>query len=294
MITFDLAFETYLKELLNNSLLPYNHVFYYITNLKPEYIENKEDREKYIIIFDEGSLSRIHRDFVESGTKAYFLNILTPIIENKNGLKVFKEQLDDIADNLRFENSIIEDAYGNPIFSLTSSIDDSEPVEKVTQNGIRYLFRIDVSCVYNSLQEEVGKIIPVREEERELKISLDDGITFEEVKGKLSFQKGHSTDLNIFPVNNEKLAQHYGKQRRKTFTLESQRATSGILEEIYQLYEDNNTILKNITLRIKDYSSAPTRDYKCSLIQVVESGEYSLFTSLVFSFEVRECKRVSD
>lgn len=292
MITFDLAFETYLKELLNNYLLPYNHVFYYITNLKPEYIENKEDREKYIIIFDEGSLSRIHRDFVESGTKAYFLNILTPIIENKNGLKVFKEQLDDIADNLRFENSIIEDAGGNPIFSLTSSIDDSEPVEKVTQSGIRYLFRIDISCIYSSLQEEVGKVIPIREEERELRISLDNGFTFEEIKGKIAFQKGHSSDFNIYPTNNNKIAQHYLKQRRKTFTLEVQRATTGIIEYLYQLYEDSDNRLQNIIIRCKDYSNAPTRDYTCSLVQVVENGEYSLFTSLVLSFEVRETQRV--
>ena len=292
MITFDLAFETYLKELLNNYLLPYNHVFYYITNLKPEYIENKEDREKYIIIFDEGSLSRIHRDFVESGTKAYFLNILTPIIENKNGLKVFKEKLDDIADNLRFENSIIEDAGGNPIFSLTSSIDDSEPVEKVTQSGIRYLFRIDISCIYSSLQEEVGKVIPIREEERELRISLANGFTFEEIKGKIAFQKGHSSDFNIYPTNNNKIAQHYLKQRRKTFTLEVQRATTGIIEYLYQLYEDSDNRLQNIIIRCKDYSNAPTRDYTCSLVQVVENGEYSLFTSLVLSFEVRETQRV--
>lgn len=292
MITFDLAFETYLKELLTNSLLPYAHSFYYISNLKPETIEKKEDRDKYIIIFDEGTLSRIHRDFVESGTKAYFINILTPIIENKNGLKEYKQQLDDIAENLRFENSLIEDGSGNPLFNVTSSIADSEPIEKVTQNGIRYLFRIDVSCVYNSLQEETGKLVPIREEERELKISLDNGNTFEEIKGKVAFQKGHSSDLNIYPSNGKPIAQHYLKQRRKTFTLQVQRGKSGIAEELYQLYEDSDNKLQNITIRIKDYESAPTRDYLCSLVQVVESGEYSLFSSLVFSFEVRETTRV--
>lgn len=295
MITFDLAFETYLKELINNSILPpYSHVFYYVSNFKPEAIEKLEDRSKYIILFDEGSLSRIHRDFVESGTKAYFLNILTPIIEDKNGLKLYKEQLDDIADNLRFENSIIQDADGNPLFTITSSIDDSEPIEKITQNGIRYLFRIDVSCIYNSLQEEVGKLIPVREEERELGISLDNGKTFEEVKGKIAFQKGHSSDLNIYPTNGQPIAQHYLKQRRKTFTLQVQRATNGITEDIYQLYEDSDSKLNNIKIRIKDYEGAPTREYLCSLVQVIESGEYSLFTSLVFNFEVRESKKVGE
>ena len=294
MITFDLAFETYLKELINNSLLPYSHVFYYITNLKPDDIEKKEDREKYLVIFDEGSLSRIHRDFVESGTKAYFLNILTPIIENKNGLKIYKEQLDDIAENLRFENSIIEDEDGTPLFSITSTISDSEPVEKVTQNGIRYLFRIDVSCVYNSLQEEEGKLRPVREEERLLEISLDNGVTFYKAEGKIALQKGHSSDLNIYPVNNKPIAQHYLKQRRKTMTLQSQRATTGILEEIYQLYEDSSPQLDNIIIREQSYSTAPKRDYKCSLVQVVENGEYSLFSSMVYTFEIKSSQRVSD
>lgn len=292
MITFDLAFETYLRELIDNSIMPFINDFYYISNFKPESIENEGDRNKYIIIFDEGSLSRIHRDFVESGTKAYFLNILTPIIENKNGLKVYKQQLDDIADNLRFENSIIQDSDGNPLFSVTSIISDSEPIRKTTQNGIRYLFRIDISCLYNSLQEEVGKVIPIREEERELKISLDNGVTFEEVKGKIAFQKGHSSDLSIYPTNNSPIAQHYLKQRRKTFTLQVQRATTGVIEDLYQLYEDCDNRLQNIIIRCKDYSNAPTRDYNCALVQVVESGEYSLFTSMVFTFEVRGTTRV--
>lgn len=294
MITFDLAFESYLKELINNSLLPYSNEFYYITNLKPTAIENEEDKNKYIIIFDEGELSRIHRDFVESGTKAYFLNILTPVIENKNGLKVFKQQLDDICEHLRFENTIIEDETGLPIFSVTSSISDSDPIEKTTQNGIRYLFIIDISCVYNSLQEEKGKVIPVREEERKLEISLDNGTTFKEVKGKISFQKSLSSDLNIYPTNNNTIAQHYLKQRRKTCTLQVQRATTGVIEEMYQLYEDSSVLLQNIVIRCKDYEKAPTRDYYCSLIQAVESGEYSLFTSLAFSFEIRESTKVGD
>jgi hypothetical protein len=292
MITFDLAFDSYLKTLINDCLLPYSHMFYYISNLKPEYIDKEEDREKYLVIFDEGSLSRIHRDFVESGTKAYFLNFLTPVIDGKNSLKEFKQQLDDIAENLRFENSIIEDADGKPLFTITSSIGDSEPIRKTTQNGIRYLFRIDISCLYNSLQEEVGKVIPIREEERELKISLDNGVTFEEVKGKIAFQKGHSSDLSIYPTNNSPIAQHYLKQRRKTFTLQVQRATTGVIEDLYQLYEDCDNRLQNIIIRCKDYSNAPTRDYNCALVQVVESGEYSLFTSMVFTFEVRGTTRV--
>jgi hypothetical protein len=293
MITFDLAFETYVRNLITNSFLPYSNVFYYINNLKPEYIDKEEDKEKYLVIFDEGELSRIHRDFVESGTKAYFLNFLTPVIENKNSLKLFKQQLDDIAENLRFENTIIEDAEGVPIFSITSSIGDSDPIEKVTQNGIRYLFRIDVSCVYNSLQEEEGKVRPVREEERKLEISLDSGKTFQEVKGKISFQKSLSSDLNIYPTNNQPIAQHYLKQRRKTCTLQVQRATTGVAEEMYQLYEDNSSMLQNVRIRCKDYEKSPTREYYCSLIQAVESGEYSLFTSLVFSFEIRESYRLS-
>lgn len=292
MITFDLAFETYLKELISNTLLPYTHVFYYINNLKPEYIDKEEDKEKYLVIFDEGGLSRIHRDFVESGTKAYFLNFLTPIIEDKNSLKVFKQQLDDIAESIRFENSIIEDADGNPLFSITSSIGDSEPISKTTQHGVRYLFRIDVSCVYNSLQEEEGKVRPVREEERKVEISLDNGNTFQEVKGKIAFQKAHSSDLNIYPTNNNPIAQHYLKQRRKTFTLQVQRATTGVAEEMYQLYEDSDNVLENIKFRVRDYDGAPTREYTGSITQAVESGEYSLFTSLVFTYETSESKRI--
>lgn len=294
MITFDLAFETYLKELINNTLLPYSHVFYYINNLKPEYIDKEEDKEKYLIIFDEGALSRIHRDFVESGTKAYFLNFLTPVIEDKNGLKLFKEQLDKIAENLRFENSIIEDVDGTPLFSITSSIGDSEPIQKITQHGVRYLFRIDVSCVYNSLQEEEGKIRPVKEEERELKISLDNGTTFTNVKGKIAFQKGHSSDLNIYPTNGNSISQNYLKQRRKTFTLQVQRATTGVVEDVYQLYEDSDIRLQNIIIRCKDYVNAPTRDYLCSLVQIIESGEYSKFSTLVLSFEVKSSTGVGD
>ena len=294
MITFDLAFETYVRNLITNSFLPYSNVFYYINNLKPEYIDKDEDKEKYLVIFDEGELSRIHRDFVESGTKAYFLNFLTPVIENKNSLKLFKQQLDDIAENLRFENTIIEDAEGVPIFSITSSIGDSDPIEKVTQNGIRYLFRIDVSCVYNSLQEEEGKVRPVREEERKLEISLDNGQTFREVKGKIAFQKAHSSDLNIYPTNNNPIAQHYLKQRRKTFTLQVQRATTGVAEEMYQLYEDSNDVLENIKFRVRDYDGAPTREYTGSITQAVESGEYSLFTSLVFTYETSMCTRIGD
>ena len=292
MITFDLAFETYLKELINNSLLPYSHVFYYINNLKPEYIDKEEDKQKYLVIFDEGSLSRIHRDFVESGTKAYFLNFLTPVIEDKNGLKLFKQQLDDIAEQLRFENSIIEDTDGTPLFSITSSVGDSEPIQNATQHGIRYLFRIDVSCVYNSLQEEEGKVRPVKEEERELKISLDNGATFNDVKGKIAFQKGHSSDLNIYPTNGKSIAQHYLKQRRKTFTLQVQRATTGIIEDIYQLYEDSDTSLKNIIIKCRDYVNAPIRNYYCSLVQIIESGEYSLFSTLLLNFEIKDVKRV--
>lgn len=294
MITFDLAFETYLKELINNALLPYSHVFYYINNLKPEYIDKEEDKEKYLVIFDEGGLSRIHRDFVESGTKAYFLNFLTPIIEGNNSLKVFKQQLDDIAESIRFENSIIEDADGNPLFSITSSIGDSEPIRKTTQQGVRYLFRIDVSCVYNSLQEEQGKIRPVKEEERELKISLDNGTTFTNVKGKIAFQKGHSSDLNIYSANGHPIAQNYLKQRRKTFTLQVQRATTGVVEDVYQLYEDSDIRLQNIIIRCKDYVNAPTRDYLCSLVQIIENGEYSKFSTLVLSFEVKSSTRVGD
>jgi hypothetical protein len=292
MITFDLAFETYLKELINNYIAPSEHVFYYVTNFKPESIENVQDRAKYLIIFDEGGLSRIHRDFVESGTKAYFLNFLTPVIEDKKGLKVFKQQLDDIAENLRFENSLIEDEDGKPLFNLTSSIGDSEPIKKTTQTGVRYLFRIEVSCIYNSLQEEFGKVIPVREEERELSISLDNGETYKEVKGKISFQKSLSSDLNIYPVNNMSLAQHYLKQRRKTCTLQVQRATTGIIEEMYQLYEDSDDTLKNIMIKVRDYKNSPERVYSCSLVQAIESGEYSLFTSMVFTFEIKETFRV--
>ena len=294
MITFDLAFETYLKELINNSLLPYSHVFYYINNLKPEYIDKEEDKQKYLVIFDEGALSRIHRDFVESGTKAYFLNFLTPVIEDKNGLKLFKQQLDDIAEKLRFENSIIEDIDGKPLFSITSSIGDSEPIQNTTQHGIRYLFRIDISCVYNSLQEEEGKIRPVKEEERLVECSLDGGSTYELVKGKISFQKGHSSDFSIFPTNNNPVAQHYLKQRRKTITMQIQRGTTGVMENLYQLYEDSNSKTGDIILKVKDYDLAPQRLYKCSLSQVIESGEYGLFTSLVYTFEIRESSKVGD
>lgn len=293
MITFDLAFETYLKELINNALVPYLNVFYYISNLKPADIDKTEDKAKYLVIFDEGELSRTHRDFIESGTKAYFLNFITPVIEDKKGLKSFKQQLDTIAENLRFENSIIEDEDGKPLFNITSSISDSEPMEKITQNGLRYLFRIDIKCIYNSLQEEFGKVIPVREEERKLKMSLDNGKTFQEVKGKISFQKSLSSDLNIYPVNNLPLAQHYLKQRRKTCTLQVQRATTGVIEEMYQLYEDSDESLKNIIIRVKDYSNAPQRDYVCSLVQAIESGEYSLFTSMVFTFEIKESYKLA-
>lgn len=294
MITFDLAFETYLKELLNNSFASFTNVFYYINNLKPADIDKPEDKAKYLIIFDEGELSRIHRDFAESGTKAYFLNFITPVIEDKKGLKLFKQQLDDVAENLRFENSIIEDENGNKLFSITSTIGDSEPIEKVTQNGIRYLFRIDVSCVYNSLQDEAGKLRPIKEEDRELKISLDSGRTFDEVKGKIAFQKGHSSDLAIFPTNSKPIAQHYLKQRRKTFTLQVQRGTTGVAEEMYQLYEDGDKSLSNVIIRIKDYEGAKTRDYKCSLVQAIESGEYAKFSTIVFIFEVRESNTLAE
>lgn len=294
MKTFDLVFETYVKSIIDNAFLPFENDFYYINNFKPEFIDNEEDMNKYLVIYSEGELTRIHRDFVESGTKAYFINFLTPVIQNSNGLKYYKDQLDSFADKLRFEDTEIQDEDGTPLFTVTSVIGDSDPIEKVTQNGIRYLFTVDVSCTYNSLQEEEGKIIPVREEQRKLQISLDGGVTYQDVKGKLAFQKGHSSDLNIFPTNKEPIAQNYLKQRRKTHTLQVQRGTTGVAEELYQLYEDSDGTIKNIRIKCRDYPGAPTREYLCTLTQAVESGEYSLFTSLVFTLEVKKVTRVSD
>lgn len=294
MKTFDLVFETYVKGIIDNAFLPFENEFYYINNFKPAYIENEEDMNKYLVIYNEGELTRIHRDFVESGTKAYFINFLTPVIQNEYGLKYYKDQLDSFADKLRFEDTEIQDEDGTPLFNATSIIGDSDPIEKITQNGVRYLFTIDISCTYNSLQYEEGKIIPVREEQRLLEISLDGGLTYKNVKAKLSLQKSHSSDLNIFPTNNNKVAQNYLKQRRKTITLQVQRATSGVIEELYQLYEDSDDSVNNIKIKCRDYNGAPEREYFCTLVQAIESGEYSLFTSLVFTFEIKKTKRVSE
>ncbi len=292
MKTFDLVFETYVKGIIDNAFLPFENEFYYINNFKPAYIDNEEDMNKYLVIYNEGELTRIHRDFVESGTKAYFINFLTPVIQNEYGLKYYKDQLDSFAEKLRFEDTEIQDEDGTPLFTATSIIGDSDPIEKITQNGVRYLFTIDVSCTYNSLQHEEGKIIPVREEQRLLEISFD-GVNYEKVKGKLAFQKGHSSDLSIFPTNGNKVAQNYLKQRRKTHTLQVQRGTTGIAEELYQLYEDSDGTVNNIFIKCRDYPTAPTRIYLMTLTQAVESGEYSLFTSLVFTFETKKVTRVS-
>lgn len=294
MKTFDLVFETYVKSIIDNAFLPFTNEFYYINNFKPEYIDNEQDMDKYLVIYNEGALTRIHRDFVESGTKAYFINFLTPVIQGEYGLKYYKEQLESFADKLRFEDTEIQDEDGTPLFTVTSIVGDVDPIEKITQNGVRYLFTIDVSCTYNSEQQEEGKIIPVREEQRLLQISLDGGVTYQDVKGKLAFQKGHSSDLNIFPTNGERVAQNYLKQRRKTHTLQVQRGTTGVAEELYQLYEDSDGSVNNIKIKCKDYPSAPTREYLATLTQAVESGEYSLFTALVFTFEVKQVTRVRD
>lgn len=294
MKTFDLVFETYVKGIIDNAFLPFENEFYYINNFKPAYIENEEDMNKYLVIYNEGELTRIHRDFVESGTKAYFINFLTPVIQNEYGLKYYKDQLDSFADKLRFEDTEIQDEDGTPLFTATSIIGDSDPIEKITQNGVRYLFTIDISCTYNSLQYEEGKIIPVREEQRVLEISLDGGNTYEKIKGKLKTQKGHSSDLNIFPTNGNKIAQNYLKQRRKTITIQVQRGTTGIAEELYQLYEDSDNVVNNIKIKCRDYPGAPTREYTATLTQAIENGEYSMFTGLVFIFETKSSKRLSD
>lgn len=294
MKTFDLVFESYVKNIVDNAFLPFKNEFYYINNFKPEYIDDEEDINKYLVIYSEGELTRIHKDFVESGTKAYFINFLTPVIQDEYGLKYYKEQLDKFADRFRFEDTEIQDEDGTPLFTVTSVVGDSDPVENITQNGVRYVFTISVSCTYNSLQHEEGKIIPVREEQRLLEISLDGGNTYQKVKGKLAFQKGHSSDLNIFPTNGERVAQNYLKQRRKTHTLQIQRGTTGVAEELYQLYEDSDGKVNNIKIKCRDYPTAPIREYLATLTQVVESGEYSLFTSLVFTFEVKKVTKVSD
>lgn len=294
MKTFDLVFETYVKGIINNDFLPFENEFYYINNFKPEYIDDEDDMNKYLVIYNEGELTRIHRDFVESGTKAYFINVLSPVIQGEYGLKYYKEQLEAFADRLRFEDTEIQDEDGTPLFTVTSVVGDVDPVENITQNGIRYVFTIAISCTYNSLQQEEGKIIPVREEQRLLEISLDGGMTYEKVKGKLAFQKGHSSDLNIFPTNGERVAQNYLKQRRKTHTLQVQRGTTCVAEELYQLYEDSDGIVNDIKIKCKDYPTAPTREYLCTLVQAVESGEYGLFTTLVFTFEIKKVTRMSD
>jgi hypothetical protein len=288
MITFDLAFENYVKSLVNNVLMPYGHTWYYLNNFKPEYIENQEDREKYLIIFDEGALTRIHPDFTESGTKAFFFSFITPIIENRNSLKVYKEQLDDLADSLRFNNVEMQDADGIPLFNVTTTIGDATPIENTTQHGIRYLFQMSVSAVYQTLQDHSNKLVAIREEERKVEISLDGGATYTEVKGKLAYQKGNSTDLSIFPVNNERVAQNYRKQRRKTHTLQVIRGKSGIVEQLYQLYELANDSNVSLKLRVRDYVGAPQYEYDAKLTQVVENGEYGQFNSTVFTFEINK------
>lgn len=294
MKTFDLVFETYVKGIVDNAFLPFTNEFYYVNNFKPEYIDNEEDMNKYLVIYNEGELTRIHRDFVESGTKAYFINFLTPIIQGEYGLKYYKDQLDKFAEKFRFENTEIQDEDGTPLFTVTSVIGDSDPIEQITQNGVRYVFTVSVSCTYSSLQEEEGKIIPVREEQRLLQISLDGGNTYTDVKGKLAFQKGHSSDLNIYPTNGESVAQHYLKQRRKTHTMQVQRGTTGVAEDLYQLYEDSDGMVNNIFIKCRDYPGAPTRIYQMTLVQAIESGEYSLFSSLVFTFETKKVTKVRD
>ena len=294
MKTFDLVFETYVRGIIDNAFLPFKNDFYYVNNFKPEYVDNEEDMNKYLVIYNEGELTRIHRDFVESGTKAYFINFLTPIIQGEYGLKYYKDQLDKFAENLRFENTEIQDEDGTPLFNVTSVIGDSDPVERITQNGTRYVFTVSVSCTYSALQPEEGKIIPVREEQRLLQISLDHGVTYTDVKGKLAFQKVHASDLNIYPTNKSKVAQHYLKQRRKTHTLQVQRGTTGVVEDLYQLYEDSDGEVNDIFIKCKDHPTAPTRIYRMTLVQAIEGGEYSLFTALVFTFEATEVTKVSD
>lgn len=294
MKTFDLVFETYLRSIIDNAFLPFENEFYYINNFKPDYIDNEEDENKYLIIYDEGDLTRIHRDFAESGTKAYFVSFLTPLIEGEKGLKFYKQQLDDFVEKFRFEDTKFEDEDGTSLFSVTSVVSDSDPIENITQNGIRYLFNVAISCTYNSLQSNGDKLIPVREEQRILELSLDGGVKYTQFKGKLATQKGHSSDLNIFPTNGNKIAQNYLKQRRKTMTIQVQRATTGVSEELYQLYEDSDGSVNNLKIKCRDYPGAPLREYSCKLVQAVESGEYSLFTALVFTFEINNVKRVSD
>ena len=77
-----------------------------------------------------------------------------------------------------------------------------------------------------------------------------------------------------------------------------QRAKNNVTEEMYQLYEDateakiQNVDLNNIKIIIQDYPTAPKLEYLCTLVQAVENGEYSLFTTLSFMFEVKEVTEI--
>lgn len=282
MVTFDLVFEQYIKSLLQNVLIPYGHTFYYLNNFKPESIDKEIDRNKYLVIYDEGGLSRIHPDFSESGTKAFFISFITPVIEGGNTIKTYKEQLDDLADLLRFEDVELQDNDGNPLFNVTTVVGDAEPIENVTQQGIRYLFQMEISAVYQNIQDE-DKLVAIREEQRKVSISLDGGITYEQVKGKIEFKKDMSKDLNIYPVNKQDIAQNYLKQKRCTLTLQCQRAQNGVVEELYQLCEDNEDGV--IYMKIKDYANDKERTYICKVSQASDMGSYGLYNTLLLVFE---------